>query len=319
MRILVADQDAEHRHALVSYLLSLGHSPEESLSSREVIEYCRGKCPDLIFIDLMISGVSGIDVVRQIRQLGGHAIWVPIIMLGMKFSDQEILQGIDAGADDFLVKPLPNLKVLTKIRSAERHMNLKEEIYSLARNLVVANRALESIATQDTLTGVGNSNSFDDAIERDWFEAKRTNTPLSLLVTNIDFFQQFNQAYGAATGDETLKKIAESFKKNITQKGSSIARLVGDTFAILIPNTNREAGLKIAQLLHKAIFDLQIPHSTSGCSDRVTISVGLSVAEPEHYTSPWDLKEAADFALYQAKHHGRNRVAIEPAVAAKTS
>ncbi len=312
MRILVADQDIEHRRNLVNYCQNLKHTVVEALTVREVLEHCKGKCPHLIFLDKELSGTNGIDIIRQIRQLGGHAVWVPIVYMGKKLSDTEIVQALDAGADDYFEKPVPELRVLAKIHMAERQQNLKDEVFEVAHSLVVANRALESLVTQDTLTGIGNSNSFDDNLEKNWFEAKKNNTPMALVMANLDFFQAYNQTYGAGKGDETIRQVAEALKLALPNKEATIARLTGDTFAILLPNLNREECLKSTEKLRSAVEGLNIPHINSGTADHVTASLGLSIAEPGHYTSPWDLREAADYALYTAKHTGRNRVNLVP-------
>jgi len=318
LRILVADQDAEHRATLVQYIQGLGHTTQEALTEREVIDQCRTKCPDLVFLDLKLSGVSGINITRQIRQLGGHAVWVPLVLMSPSFTDADIQAGIEAGADDFYTKPIPPLKVLAKIQSAVRHQNLKEEVYALAHNLVVANRALESVVTQDVLTGVGNSNSFDDALEREWFEAKNKNLPLALVMTNLDYFQAFNQSYGAPKGDTVIKQVAATLRQAVPE-GSFVARMAGETFAILLPKTPRDMAETIAEQLRQTIDGLKIPHVSSGCSDHLTASFGVAVQEPGHYTSPWDLKESADYGLYQAKHYGRNRVYLIPIAETKVS
>lgn len=317
MRVLIADQDVDHRVALVSYVQSLGHTVQEALTEREVVEECRKKCPQLIFIDTEISGVSGIEIVRQVRLLGGHATWAPIVLMAKQYDDALANQAIEAGVDDFLAKPIPKLRALVKVRSAERFQNLKDEVFAVAHNLVVANRALENIATQDALTGIGNSNSFDDDLERDWFEAKRTNTPLVLVMCNLDYFQAYNQTYGAAKGDDAIKRVAETLKATMPKGNSSLARLSGETFSIILPKTTAEEGLKIAESLREAIDALMIPHINSGGSDHLTASFGLSVADPGHFTSPWDLKESADYALFQAKHYGRNRSYLVPAAEAQ--
>lgn len=313
MRVLVADQDVEHRVALVSYLRTLGHDIQEALGEREVLEECRKKCPQLIFVDSELSGVSGIEILRQIRLLGGHATWAPIVLMAKQLEDATITQAIEAGVDDYLIKPIPNLRVLAKVRSAERFQNLKDEVFAVTHNLVVANRALENIATQDSLTGIGNSNSFDDDLERFWFECKKNNAPLVLVMSNLDYFQAYNQAYGAAKGDEAIKKVAEALRSAVPKGNNSLARLSGETFAILLPNTTGEEGLKVSESLRLAIDALQIPHINSGSSDHLTASFGLALAEPGHFTSPWDLKEGADYALFQAKHYGRNRSYLVPA------
>lgn len=314
MRILVADQDMEHRRSLVNNLQNQKHTVREALTARDVVEECRTKCPHLIFVDKELSGTSGIDIIRQIRQLGGHAIWVPIIYIGKNLTENEIVQSLDAGADDFLEKPLSPLHILAKVRAAERQQNLKDEVFSVAHNLVVANRALESLVTQDSLTGIGNSNTFDDNLEKNWFSAKKNNTPLSLFMANLDFFQAYNQTYGAVKGDEVIKQVATALKNNLTNAEYTVARLTGDTFAILLPNTGSDEAKEAAEKLKTGIEELNIPHINSGCSDHVTASFGVSSVEPGHFTSPWDLKEAADYALFQAKHYGRNKVYFVPIV-----
>jgi diguanylate cyclase (GGDEF)-like protein len=316
MRVLVADQDMEHRVALVSYLQTLGHTVQEALGEREVLDECRKKCPQLIFVDSELSGVSGIELVRQIRLLGGHATWAPIVIISKEWKDEDANKAIEAGADDFLLKPIAQLRILAKSKSAERFQNLKDEVFAVTHNLVVANRALENIATQDTLTGIGNSNSFDDDLERFWFDCKKNNAPLVLMMSNLDYFQAYNQAYGAGKGDEAIKKVAETLRTAMPKGNNSLARISGETFAILLPNTTGEEGLKVSEGLRKAIDDLQIPHINSGSSDHLTSSFGLALAEPGHFTSPWDLKEAADYALFQAKHYGRNRSYLVPAAEA---
>lgn len=317
MYILVADQDVEQRRPLVKILEQWGHTIVEALSEREAIDLCRDKCPDLIFIDKELSGASGIEILRMIRLLGGHAVWVPIVMTGHQWNNPEMLQGLEAGADDFLTKPIPEIRVLTKVRSAERQLNLKNEVFTVAHNLVIANRALESIVTQDVLTGIGNSNTFDETLEKEWFQGKKDNQPLALILSNLDYFQAYNQTYGATKGDVVIRQVAEALKLALPDQGFYIARLIGETFGILLPRTAASDAHKIAEQLRGAIETLQIPHINSGCCDHITASFGISVAEPGHYTNPWDLKEAADYALYQAKHNGRNRSYVVPAAEAK--
>lgn len=307
MRILVADQDSEHRQQVVSVLQKWGHTIQEALTGREVVELCRKKCPDLIFVDFNLAGESGIDIVRQIRQTGGHAVWVPIIVMSKTVNDTQITQCIDAGADDVLIKPVTEIRLLIKVTSAQRHLNLKEEVFKVAHELVVANRALQNVVTQDVLTGIGNSNSFEEALERQWFKAKKDNKPLSLILLNLDFFQNYNQAYGAEEGDNAIKKVAEALKQALSSVSDSyLARTTGETFAVLLPERAGNDALKVAESLRMSIDKLNIPHKTSGCSDHLTASFGVAAIDG-NFTQPWDLKDAADFGLYQAKHYGRNR------------
>lgn len=313
MRILIADQDSSYRQTIGTAIQKWGHTLQEALTGREIIELCRKKCPDLIFVDFNLSGQTGIEIVRQIRQTGGHAVWVPIILTAVDFSETDMLQCAEAGADDFLKKPMSEAKLALKVHSAERHLNLKEEVFKVAHELVVVNRALQNVVTQDVLTGISNSNSFEEALEQEWFAAKGLNAPLSLILFNLDFFQAYNQAYGAVAGDEVIKQVAQALKLALPSNNAVLARTTGETFAVLLPKTSREEAFKIGEKLHKAIDDLKIPHKTSGCGDHVTASFGVATVDSNHFTKPWDLKDAADFGLYQAKHRGRNQGVLVPA------
>lgn len=308
MRILVAEQDGVHRQKLVENLQKWGHVVEEALTSREVVALCRKKCPDLVLADFQLSGESGLELVRQIRQTGGHALWVPLVLLGDAFSEAEMVQIVEAGADNVLLKPISDGKLMLTVHSANRLLNLKEEVFKVTQELVVVNRALQNVIAQDTLTGIGNAESLDEAMEREWFAAKRSNTPISFIIFNIDFFQQYNQTYGAEAGDQVLKRIAECLKTAlIGTTDATLGRMIGDTFGVLLPKLDREAAYKVGEKLYKAVDALNIPHKASGCSDHITLSFGVATVDPDHFTKPWDLKDAADFGLYRAKHSGRNR------------
>jgi diguanylate cyclase (GGDEF)-like protein len=314
MRVLVADGDLTHRAALVAHLQPFGHALQEVGSSKEFLEICKSKCPDLILVDWLFEGQSCLPLVNQLRQLGGSAVWVPVVLMKSEFTDAEIEQSLEANADDFLLKPVEAIRLKIKVRSAERLKNLKDEVFTVAHDLVLANRALETMVTQDVLTGIGTANSFEDALEKEWFKAKRTSTPLALIMTDIDYFVSFNKTYGAEEGDKCIKRISDALRTAIpATEGTSLSRISGATFAYIIPNTDRSTALQWGEKLRLVVDNLKIPHTASGCSDHVTISSGIALAEPEHYTSPWDLKEGADFALYQAKHYGRNRSYAEPA------
>lgn len=314
MRVLVADGDSTHRSALVANLQPFGHTLQEVSSSKEFLEICKSKCPDLILVDWLFEGQSSLALIKQLRQLGGGAVWVPVILMKSEFTDAEFEQSLEANVDDFLLKPVEGIRLKIKVRSAERLKNLKDEVFSVAHDLVLANRALETMVTQDVLTGIGTANSFEDALEKEWFKAKRTSTPLALIMTDIDYFVSFNKTYGAEEGDKCIKSISDALRTAIpATEGTSLSRISGATFAYIIPNTDRNAALQWGEKLRLVVDNLKIPHTASGCSDHVTISSGIAMAEPGHYTSPWDLKEGADFALYQAKHYGRNRSYAEPA------
>ena len=315
MRVMIADQDAAYRQVLVAQLQHWGYETQEVLAAQAVLDQCRKKCPDLIFIDSLLSGVSAIDMVTQIRQTGGHALWVPIILMGTLSSVEAINQGIAAGVDDILSKPLAQDKLALRVHAAQRLLKLKEEVFKVAHDLVLENRSLQSVITRDALTGLNNSNSLEQALAHGWKHwTEHPDEPLSFILFNLDFFQAYNQAYGALMGDETLKKVADLFKTQMPVHGV-LARTTGETFAILVPNTNQEAAFKLGDSVRLALEQLAIPHAQSGCSDHLTLSFGLATAGAPGitYANLAEFKDAADFALYQAKHQGRNRGIISTA------
>lgn len=313
MHILVADDDVQHQAVLVTLLQSFAHTVQVVDSVTVILEICRAKCPDLILLSWRFESQSALEIVQAIRAIGGAAVWAPIVLMHTDFSSNAIERGLEAGADEFLVKPVDPMLAKVKVRSAERLKSLKDEVFAVAHDLVQANRALEAMVTQDVLTGIGNANTFEDALEKEWFKAKRTNTSLALMLTDIDYFTSFNKTYGAEEGDKAIKRISDVLRTTVPVKeGVSLSRLSGATFAYILPNTERELALQWAERVRAEVEKLRIPHSASGCSDHLTISFGIALAEPGHYSSPWDLKEGADFALYQAKHYGRNRSYVEP-------
>lgn len=315
MRILVADGLVEHRQSLILRIQEWGYEVEEALGEKEILEICRRKCPDLLLIDMNLAGVSGIEIVKSIRQLGGTAVWVPIVLVGNHLTDEEMLQGVDAGADDFLNKPISPVLLKARIGSALRQQNLKEEVFSVAHNLVVANRALENVVSRDALTGVANTSGFEETLEREWFTAKEKKTVLALMMLNLDYFRLYNEVYGTKKGDDVLKQTAKALGKFLSSasKAYSLARITGPTFAVLIPNTKRDEVEKLAAGCNQAIEALNIAHEKSGCSTHITVSIGIAIYENDNFKQPWDFKEEADYALYQAKHYGRNRFYLNAA------
>jgi len=311
MRILIADADGTYRQTIVKYIEGLGHQAQEALSGRQVLDICRVKCPDLILLDKNIGSPTANETLKQIRQLGGVALWNPLVLLSASFTDDEIEEAMKAGVDDFLPKPLSLIRLKARLVAAQRHLDLKDQVFTVAHDLVVANRALEGRVTQDVMTGIANASSFDDSLERDWFKAKRAQSSLCLILLNLDYFQAFNQVYGAEAGDNAIKRVAEALKLSLPQS-AFLARTTGETFAVLINNLSQDEVCQLAERLRQVVLALKIPHSRSGCSEFVTASFGVSLAGKEGvFTQPLDLREAADFALYQAKHAGRNRVNFE--------
>ncbi len=172
----------------------------------------------------------------------------------------------------------------------------------------LAQMALHSLAVKDGLTGLANRRSFDERLEADWLHAIREGSPLSLLLVDVDHFKLYNDTYGHQKGDACLKSVAEAMDRQVFRPADLAARYGGEEFAVIMPTTDEDGALHVAERLREAVFDLNLPHSASLTADRVTLSVGVASVIPSEDGKPQDLIEAADSALYRAKHAGRNRV-----------
>jgi diguanylate cyclase (GGDEF)-like protein/PAS domain S-box-containing protein len=171
-------------------------------------------------------------------------------------------------------------------------------------------KALERLSTMDGLTGIANRRHFDEFLDREWRRAARDKGKLSLVMCDIDFFKRYNDTYGHQKGDECLEKVAGVLNGTINRPGDLVARYGGEEFAVVLPDTDREGATRVAQTLQAKIEAMGLPHESSTVNKVVTISLGVATVSPAPGSSPGTLVAAADQALYQAKHTGRNRVVV---------
>ncbi|MBE9227758.1 diguanylate cyclase [Phormidium sp. LEGE 05292] len=172
-----------------------------------------------------------------------------------------------------------------------------------------ANRKLEKLVNIDSLTQIANRRCFNDYLQKEWQRLLREQKFLSLIIFDVDYFKRFNDRYGHQTGDECLVKIAQAAQKVVYRPADLVARYGGEEFVVILPNTNQEGAILVAERIRCAIRDLSIPHSESAVSDRVTISLGVASLIPVAKKSLEILVETADRALYMAKNQGRDRFA----------
>ena len=187
-------------------------------------------------------------------------------------------------------------------------VRLKFENEQLSISLKEMNENLKELSVIDELTQVANRRSLDDNLEREWFRAKRTKTPISLLMIDIDHFKKYNDQFGHLKGDECLKEIATYLKTNLNRPGDFIARFGGEEFSIIMPETNLNGAIKFAEKIHSGIRELNITNPGSTVSKYLTISIGVASVVPVIEDSYMDLIYTSDKALYQAKNDGRNLI-----------
>jgi diguanylate cyclase (GGDEF)-like protein len=178
----------------------------------------------------------------------------------------------------------------------------------LYQQLEAANQKLQELASIDGLTQIPNRRSFDEVLEREWQRLERERAPLSLILCDIDFFKNYNDTYGHQSGDECLKEVAQILYQVAQRPGDLVARYGGEEFVIILPHTQAEGAVKVAEAIRQEIKSLNIPHSQSKIADCITVSSGVSTVVPHPNYSPSDLIVAADEALYKAKQQGRDCV-----------
>ncbi|MFW6359242.1 MAG: diguanylate cyclase, partial [Chroococcales cyanobacterium] len=169
-----------------------------------------------------------------------------------------------------------------------------------------ANEKLHQLASLDGLTQVANRRHFDDYLASEWKRLTRQQEPLSLILCDIDFFKRYNDTYGHQAGDTCLKKVAQALSSAAKRPGDLVARYGGEEFVLVLPHTNHEGAMSVAEDIHATIHGLAIPHAASVVSDIITISLGVASLIPQQSLFPEVIIRAADQALYQAKERGRN-------------
>lgn len=212
-------------------------------------------------------------------------------------------------ADDRPLEANGIVQDITKRKQAE------EQVQQLVRQLEIEKDYAEKNAITDSLTGLANRRYFDEALNSEFYRAKRTGSLLSLIMLDIDHFKQFNDTYGHLAGDECLRQLATAIGTIVLRAPDVAARYGGEEFVIILPETHHHGAVQMAENIRRAVAELAIPHSTSLCAEYVSISLGVVTVSAAHVSEPTAVLALADKALYTAKERGRNRIeiAIPPA------
>ncbi|MBW3564182.1 MAG: diguanylate cyclase [Acidobacteria bacterium] len=205
-----------------------------------------------------------------------------------------------------------------------RHLRLQQTemerlVAKKTEELRLANDHLERLSFVDPLTGLANRRRFDEKLDEEWRRAARSQTPLALMVADVDLFKDYNDSLGHPEGDRCLVAVAEVLRDRIRRPGDLVARYGGEEFVVLVPGTDLEAATRLAEELRKAVEDRAIAHPNSSVAPVVTISLGVASCVPSQTTESESLFTAADPALYRAKREGRNRVAASSECASEES
>ncbi|MBP5987301.1 MAG: diguanylate cyclase [Azonexus sp.] len=307
MKILVVEDSRSSLAVLLQYVKHFGATAISAENGASALDAFSRERPDLVLLDVVLPDISGFEVAQKIRALEIPGDWTPIIFLSSLGEDVNIEQGIAAGGDDYLAKPVSEIVLGAKIRAMQRIVLMRASLLALTRKLDAANQELKRISSLDGLTGVANRRYFDETISVEWRRARRHSNSLAVLMCDVDFFKLYNDTYGHLAGDECLRKIATTIRQNTERPSDLVARYGGEEFAVVLPETTIGGALMVAEKIRHAIHELNIPHA-SAPGEQVTISIGIASAAPGFDNPPDDLIHAADQALYRAKEEGRDRV-----------
>ena len=305
MKILIAEDDAVSRTILRRAVEKLGH---ECLAASDGEEawglYKENSDIDVIISDWMMPGVDGLELCRRVRGDGrdGYTYFIFLTALGDK---EHLLQGLEAGADDYLSKPLDRDELGMRLTSALRVTELHRRLAFQNGELEKLNRMLFEQSRQDPLTSLGNRLRLREDLQVLQSRTKRYGHSYAVALCDVDFFKAYNDRYGHLAGDDVLRQVAATISSGL-RGGDAAYRYGGEEFLIVLPEQDARDAAATTDRLRQTVEDLGIPHPDGTPRGVVTISAGVAIsAEAEDADA---LLKAADAALYAAKNAGRNRV-----------
>jgi two-component system chemotaxis response regulator CheY len=309
LKILVVEDDAVSRTILRRAVEKLGHECLAAQDGREAWEIFRAT-PDIdtVISDWMMPEVDGLELCHRMRtaerngEKGSYTYFIFLTALGDR---EHLLRGLEAGADDYLSKPLDRDELGMRLTSALRVTELHRRLASQNGELEELNRLLFEQSRKDPLTALGNRLRLREDLEILYARARRYGHSYAVVLCDVDFFKAYNDRYGHLAGDEILRRVAEAISASL-RGGDTAYRYGGEEFLIVLPEQSAESAAAIAERLRQAVEDLAITHEASEAASVVTVSAGVAALSATG--DPDDLLKEADDALYAAKKAGRNRV-----------
>ncbi|MGR5132664.1 GGDEF domain-containing response regulator [Vibrio alfacsensis] len=304
MRILLVDDVQFDRMQLEIRLKQQGHTVMSVASGLEAINIYSKFDPELVLLDVSMPNMNGFEVSLYIRN--AFPDWIPIIFLSSHEEPEMIAKAIEAGGDDYLVKPVNKLVLTSKLMAMQRIATMRRELKQLTLQLEDMNQRLKHQANEDSLTNLYNRRYIDKKLQTMIAWHGRQHIPMALILLDVDFFKSFNDHYGHIEGDLCLTAISSQLKASFSRAEEYVGRYGGEEFVILLSCTDARKAEKEAQRVHKAIEFLNYPHGHSSVSSLVTASQGVFAFQPTGNECIADVYAKADKAMYDSKQRGRN-------------
>ncbi len=298
-RLLVVDDQPLNIQVLYE-AFSADHQVLMATGGAQALALCASQQPDLVLLDVVMPGMDGHEVCRQLKA-NRTTCDIPVIFVTAHHDEAAETMGLDIGAADFISKPINPKIVRARVRT---QLTLKAQSDLLRQWVYI-----------DGLTGVFNRRHFDERLVLEWARAARSGAALAVALLDVDFFKRFNDRYGHQAGDDCLRRVAACLKAGVRRPGDLVARYGGEEFVCLLPETDLAGAMVVARQLGAAVHAMQIEHGDSAAAPVVTVSLGVcswprrlaSKAGAEIAASTADLLRQADAQLYIAKSSGRHQ------------
>ena len=290
--VLIVDDSIFNRFALTK-ILEQDYELLAASNGMDALKIIEEKQPDLVLMDIVMPGMSGLEALAKMKE-NSQMQHIPVIVISGMDHEQDEEKGFLSGAVDYITKPFRNVSVKVRVNT---HIQIAKQI-----------KINERLGLIDPLTELPNRRSFDRRMLMEWRRAIRDDQALSFFMMDLDRFKRYNDHYGHLQGDELLKKLARIAESTVRRAGDFIARIGGEEFAVILPNTDNPGANIVGENIRQAVENARI-QTIDGTSDIcMTISIGIATTRPEINSEMDELIAAADKNLYEAKENGRNRI-----------
>ena len=309
-RVLLGVDHQQNRQllsALLSRFYSLQDLPATALKW--------GQAFDLCIFDTAFLGRCGEHIAQQ--RAAASPVFLPFLLLLKRHHLPLMTPPQRQQVDDVITMPVDQTELLLRVESLLRARQQSLKLSAMLaqerlqeQQLAADNEILQQLAVQDSLTGIPNRRAFDEKLAYEWKLGRREQTPLTVVLCDVDYFKPYNDTYGHISGDQCLRAIAGVLDTVIRRPADLAARYGGEEFALILPKTDVEGALHLLNCLRSILRARAIAHPKSPVSPYVSLSFGVAAAVPEQRLQPEDLLRAADAALYRAKAEGRDRIVV---------
>jgi diguanylate cyclase (GGDEF)-like protein len=302
-RILVVDDNPDNIEIIEARLASRGYRIESATDGEEALRLVRENPPQLILLDVMMPLIDGFEVSRRIKR-DSTLPYIPIILVTARGETEDKVEGLDAGADDYLTKPVNFPELEARVRSMLRIKRLQDELDRKNRELEDANGQLRRLSITDGLTGLFNHRHAHELLREEHQRCKRTGGSMGVIMFDLDQFKELNDTHGHPTGDVVLSETARILVET-AREIDMIGRYGGEEFIAILPGADEDSAARFAERSRSRV-EAHV-FRDDGKEIRMTMSAGVAACPGTNLVHPDELIRLADRALYEAKETGRNR------------